>query len=85
METEQIDRGKTAALHLLHQVCQLGAEAGGLGFVAMHDGVFKQGIQLLLACAGLPSSVRSRSGQPPTLIDPITAGRRLRGKTAAWA
>ena len=31
-----------AALHLLHQFRQLGAEAGGLGFVIMHDGVFKQ-------------------------------------------
>ena len=30
------------ALHLLHQFRQLGAEAGGLGFVIMHDGVFKQ-------------------------------------------
>ena len=29
-------------LHLLHQFRQLGAEAGGLGFIAMHDGVFKQ-------------------------------------------
>ena len=52
------------ALHLLHQFCQLGAEAGGLGFVPMHDGVFKQRIQLLLACAGLPSSVRLCFGQP---------------------
>ncbi len=42
MKTEQIDRGKSVALHLLHQPLQLGAEAGGLGFVFMHDGVFKQ-------------------------------------------
>ena len=42
MKTEQIDRGKSVALHLLHQFRQLGAEAGGLGFIAMHDGVFKQ-------------------------------------------
>ena len=35
-------RGKSAALHLLHQFRQLGAEAGGLSFVFMHDGVFKQ-------------------------------------------
>ena len=42
MKTEQIDRGKSDALHLLHQFRQLGAEAGGLGFVFMHDGVFKQ-------------------------------------------
>ena len=47
METEQIDRGKSVALHLLHQFRQLGAEAGGLGFVTMHDGVFKQRIQPL--------------------------------------
>ena len=31
-----------AALHLLHQLRQLCAEARGLGFVIMHDGVFKQ-------------------------------------------
>ena len=36
-----------AALHLLHQAMQLCAEASGLGFVFMHDGVFKQGIQPL--------------------------------------
>ena len=42
METEQIDRGKSDALHLLHQSLQLGAEARGFGFVFMHDGVFKQ-------------------------------------------
>ena len=47
MMTEQIDRGKSDALHLLHQSRQLGAEARGLGFVPMHDGVFKQGIQPL--------------------------------------
>ena len=47
MKTEQIDRGKSDALHLLHQLRQLGAEAGGLGFVIMHDGVFKQRIQPL--------------------------------------
>ena len=35
-------RGKSDALHLLHQFRQLGAEAGDLGFVLMHDGVFKQ-------------------------------------------
>ena len=35
MMTEQIDRGKTDALHLLHQFRQLGAEARGLGFVSM--------------------------------------------------
>ena len=40
METEQIDRGKSDALHLLHQFHQLCAEARGLGF--MHDSVFKQ-------------------------------------------
>ena len=34
MKTEQIDRGKSDALHLLHQFRQLGAEAGGLGFVS---------------------------------------------------
>ena len=28
-------------LHLLHQALQLCAEAGGLGFVPMHDGIFK--------------------------------------------
>ena len=42
MKTEQIDRGKSTALHLLHQFRQLGAEARGLGFVLMHDGVFMQ-------------------------------------------
>ena len=42
MKTEQIDRGKSDALHLLHQFRQLAAEARGLGFVIMHDGVFKQ-------------------------------------------
>ena len=42
LKPEQIDRGKSVALHLLHQFRQLGAEAGGLGFVIMHDGVFKQ-------------------------------------------
>ena len=42
MMTEQIDRGKSDALHLLHQSRQLGAKSGGLGFVIMHDGVFKQ-------------------------------------------
>ena len=42
-----LDRGKSTALHLLHQFRQLGAEAGGLGFVPMHDGVFKQRIQPL--------------------------------------
>ena len=47
METEQIDRGKSVALHLLHQFRQLGAEAGGLGFVAMHDDIFKQGVKSL--------------------------------------
>ena len=47
MKTEQIDRGKTVALHLIHQFRQLCAEAGGLGFVIMHDGVFKQCIQPL--------------------------------------
>ena len=47
MKTEQIDRGKSVALYLLHQFRQLGAEAGGLGFVIMHDGVFKQGVQPL--------------------------------------
>ena len=47
MKTEQIDRGKSDALHLLHQFRQLCAEAGGLGFVFMHDGVFKQRIQPL--------------------------------------
>ena len=47
MKTEQIDRGKSVALHLLHQFRQLGAETGGLGFVIMHDGVFKQRIQPL--------------------------------------
>ena len=47
METEQIDRGKSVALHLLHQFRQLGAKSGGLGFVIMHDGVFKQRIQPL--------------------------------------
>ena len=47
MKTEQIDRGKSDALHLLHQSLQLCAEAGGLGFVIMHDGVFKQCVQPL--------------------------------------
>ena len=47
MKTEQIDRGKSDTLHLLHQFRQLGAEARGLGFVPMHDGVFKQRIQPL--------------------------------------
>jgi hypothetical protein len=42
MKTEQIDRGKSDALHFLHQLRQLCAEARGLGFVIMHDGVFKQ-------------------------------------------
>ena len=42
MKTEQIDRGKSDALHLIHQFRQLCAEAGSLGFVFMHDGVFKQ-------------------------------------------
>ena len=50
-------------LHLLHQFSQLCTEAGGLGFVIMHDGVFMQRIQLLLACAGLPSSVRLCFGE----------------------
>ena len=36
-----------SALHFLHQALQLCAEAGGLGFVIMHDGVFKQGVQPL--------------------------------------
>ena len=45
--------------------------AYGLGFVPMHDGVFKQRIQLLLACAGLPSSVRLCFGQP---CSPFEAG-----------
>ena len=31
-----------AALHLLHQAMQLCTEASSLGFVPMHDGVFKQ-------------------------------------------
>jgi len=35
-------RGKPTSLHLLHQFRQLGTEALGLGFVIMHDGVFKQ-------------------------------------------
>ena len=35
-------RGKSVALHLLHQFHQLCTKAGGLGFVFMHDGVFKQ-------------------------------------------
>jgi len=47
MKTEQIDRGKSDTLHLLHQFRQLGAEASGLGFVPIHDGVFKQSIQPL--------------------------------------
>ena len=42
MKTEQTYRGKSDALHLLQQFRQLGEEAGGLGFVTMHDGVFKQ-------------------------------------------
>ena len=42
MKTEQIDRGKSTMLHLLHQFRQLCAEAGGLSFVIMHYGVFKQ-------------------------------------------
>ena len=50
---------------------KLGAKAGGLGFVPMHDGVFMQRIQLLLACAGLPSSVRLCFGQP---CSPFEAG-----------
>ena len=33
---------------------------------------------LSLACAGLPSSVRSRSGQPPT-IDALVLTQRRRG------
>ena len=44
-ENEALDkqnRGKSVALHLLHQFRQLGTEAGGLGFVFMHDGIFKQ-------------------------------------------
>jgi len=40
-------RGKSSALHLLHKFRQLCAETGGLGFVIMHDGVFKQHIQSL--------------------------------------
>ena len=47
MMTKQIDRGKFPALHLLHQLLQFCAETGGLGFVFMHDGVFKQRIQPL--------------------------------------
>ena len=45
--------------------------AYGLGFVPLHDGVFMQHIQLLLACAGLPSSVRLCFGQP---CSPFEAG-----------
>ena len=47
METAQIDRGKSDTLHFLRQFRQFCAEAGGLGFVPMHDGVFKQRIQPL--------------------------------------
>ena len=37
----------TTSTQLLYQAVQLGAEARGLGFISMHDGVFKQRIQPL--------------------------------------
>ena len=42
LKPEQIDRGKSDTLHLLHQFRQFCAEACGLGFVPVNDGVFKQ-------------------------------------------
>ncbi|MBR5457394.1 MAG: hypothetical protein IKV56_01390, partial [Kiritimatiellae bacterium] len=77
------------ALHLLHQFRQLGAEAGGLGFVIMHDGVFKQRIQPLDFLNRFVS-LWHRHNQSSHIFQPIvyqTYGRHDakndRGKTAA--
>ena len=73
-------RGTSDALHLLHQTMQLCAEAGGLGFVFMHDGVFKQRIQPLdsLNCF---VSLWHRHSQTSHIFQPIVY--QTCGKSAA--
>ncbi len=73
-------RRKLPSKHLqpFHNPRQFGAKPRSLNGVIVSNGIFKQRVQLLLACAGLPSSVRSRPGQPPT-IDVLVLTQRRRG------